>query len=124
MEPVSRASAWRKGYSTPNELDDEYNYNCIGDHEEGYLWRDDVNGKCGICGDAWLPKPHKLEAPGTYSLYGEGILTGKYQKGQNITVKIKLVENNGGFFMFKLCQNDNIEKDPDQECFNRYRHHT
>ena len=117
MEPVSRASAYRKGYSTPFEPDDAYSFNCVGDREDSYLWRKDINGKCGICGDPWMDQPHKLEAPG---MFAKGIIFQKYKKGQNITISVDLVENYGGFFMFRLCPNDDFEKDPEQECFNRY----
>ena len=117
MEPVSRASAYRKGYSTPFEPDDAYSFNCVGDREDSYLWRKDINGKCGICGDPWMDHPHKLEAPG---MFAKGIIFQSYKKGQNITISVDLVENYGGFFMFRLCHNDDFKKDPEQECFNRY----
>ena len=117
MEPASRASAWRKGLGTTEEHDDVYSYNCVGDRDYSYLWRKDINGRCGICGDPWMDRPHKMGVPGKYD---HGVITGRYQKGQNITVEIELVKNHGGYFMFRLCQNDNFKKDEGQECFNRY----
>ena len=121
MNPVSRASAWRNGLATPTENDDDLIYDCIktGNHGNNYLWGE-AEGQCGICGDSWRPLPRRLEAPGKFA---KGVVTGDYNKGQNITVTVKLVENIGGYFMFRLCPNDNIRKDPDQTCFNRYLFH-
>ena len=122
MNPVSRASAWRNGLATPTENDDDLIYDCIktGNHGNNYLWGE-AEGQCGICGDSWRPLPRRLEAPGKFA---KGVVTGDYNKGQNITVTVKLVENIGGYFMFRLCPNDNIRKDPDQTCFNRYLFHS
>ena len=78
MEPVSRASAYRKGYSTPFEPDDAYSFNCVGDREDIYLWRKDINGKCGICGDPWGQSPRAHEAPG--GIYATGIIGKSYRQ--------------------------------------------
>ena len=77
---------------------------------------DDEDFKCGICGDFWYDKPHSLEAPG---IYAKGIITGNYTEGQTINVTVDLTDNTGGVFIFRLCESENIRKDPDQTCFDR-----
>lgn len=52
IEPPSRASMWRYGFSTPPNYNDHELY-CGGFTRQ---WQTN-GGKCGICGDAWdLPK--------------------------------------------------------------------
>ena len=41
----------------------------------------------------------------------------QYSAGSWIPVIVDITTNHGGFFIFKLCHNDDITQDPDQECF-------
>jgi Lytic polysaccharide mono-oxygenase, cellulose-degrading len=89
IEPPSRASAWRYGFSTPP------NYN---DHElycGGYTRQWQTNGgKCGECGDAFdLEKPRPHEFGGKY---GQGVITRKYKPGGEITMRVELTASHMG----------------------------
>lgn len=74
-------------------------------------------GKCGICGDAYdeLIKPH--EAPG--GVFATGTITRSYSEGQIIPVTIDITALHKGYYEFKICPNNNVKKDPSQECFDR-----
>ena len=112
VEPASRASAWRYGFSTPPDYTDNEGY-CGGvGHQYGK-----ADGKCGICGDPWFQQPRHHEAPG--GKYATGTITQWYKTGQVITVTVQITANHFGYFVFKLCSNDNVYKDPKQECFDR-----
>jgi hypothetical protein len=89
IEPPSRASAWRYGFSTPP------NYN---DHElycGGYTRQWQTNGgKCGECGDPFdVPKPRPHEFGGKY---GQGVITRKYKPGGDITIRVELTASHMG----------------------------
>ena len=73
MEPPSRASMWRVGFSTPMDVDDNQAY-CggFGTH----YGRN--QGKCGICGDPWHQSPRAHEAPG--GIFANGIITKTYRQ--------------------------------------------
>jgi len=114
MEPPSRASAWRVGFPTPRNEDDNALY-C-----GGYGVQYDMNGgRCGICGDPWNQFPRDHEAPG--GMYATGIITKTYKKGSIIPVVIDLTANHQGYFEFRLCPNNDIWEDPEQSCFDRFR---
>ena len=113
VEPASRASAWRYGFPTPPDYTDNQGY-CGGvTHQHGK-----AGGKCGICGDPWFQKPRRHEAPG--GRYATGTITQWYKSGQTIPVTIQITANHFGYFVFKLCANNNVKKDPKQDCFDRY----
>merc|ERR1712059_76312 len=110
MDPPSRASQWRKGFDNPKDWDDDGNY-CGGAFEQ-----EAQGGKCGICGDPWQgPKPH--EVPGRYA---NGHIVASYNQGQTLKVSIDITANHLGYFQFKLCPNNNIHKDPKQDCFDSH----
>ena len=71
-----------------------------------------------MCGDAYDEpvKPH--EAPG--GLFATGTIVRTYTQGQIIPVTIQLTATHRGFYEFKLCPNNNIQKDGNQDCFDRY----
>lgn len=96
--PASRASAWRYGFKTPANYDD-HGKNCKR-----------IKG-CGICGD---DKRH--QTPGRYAT---GTITGEYKKGETIKTTAQITAWHGGFFVMKLCVNNNIKKDPTQACFDK-----
>ena len=41
----------------------------------------------------------------------------RYSAGSWIPVIVDITTNHGGFFIFKLCHNDDVTRDPGQECF-------
>jgi len=57
------------------------------------------------------------EAP--HGLYATGIITKTYRQGSIIPVVIDITANHQGHFTFKLCPNNDIWQDPDQDCFDR-----
>ena len=79
-----------------------------------------MGGKCGICGDPWGDSPREHEAPG--GRYANGIIAQTYKPGQIIDVNIEVTANHKGYFIFRLCANNNVKQDPDQECFDRLAH--
>ena len=111
--PPSRASAWRYGFDTPPDYDDNGN-NCGGFSNQ----YDKADGKCGICGDDWFANPREHEAPG--GLYATGTIVNSYTAGQTIPVTIEVTANHWGHFEFRLCANNDVTQDPTQECFDKY----
>jgi hypothetical protein len=102
---------WRYGFDNPP------NYSDSGMFCGGFQHQVSLDGKCGICGDAWdiIPRPH--EAPG--GKYANGIITGNYVSGQIIEVSVLITANHKGYFVFKLCENNDISQDKDQSCFDK-----
>jgi len=113
MEPVSRASAWRKGFKNPADYNDNEGY-CGGYSHQWLRSR----GKCGVCGDPWGQRPRNHEAPG--GRYANGIIVKEYRVGEMMEVEIDLSANHRGSFTFKLCQNNNVRRDSHQRCFDRH----
>ena len=110
IDPPSRASAWRYGFKTPADYNDNQGF-CGG---FAYQYQKH-GGKCGICGDPWGgPKTH--ETPGKFAT---GTITASYAVGQTIKAKIQITANHWGKFTFRLCANNNPSKDPTQACFDR-----
>jgi len=110
-KPVARASAWRKGFNTPIDYTDD-EFNCGG---YGTQW--DINhGKCGICGDPWNG-PKKMETPGRFAT---GTIVETYKEGQVMDVEIQVTTNHHGWFEFRICENNDIDKDKDQSCFDKH----
>ena len=77
-----------------------------------------MNGKCGICGDPYDAEPKDHEAPN--GKYANGIIVNEYQSGGVIDVNVQVTANHKGYFLFKLCPNNNIGQDPYQECFDKF----
>ena len=70
-------------------------------------------GKCAICGDTYGADDRPHEAPG--GEYATGIIGRSYPvPGATIDVAIDVVANHRGFFVFKLCPNNNPDQDPTQ----------
>jgi len=112
LEPPSRSSAWRVGFPTPRNEDDNQLY-C-----GGFGIQQQNGGKCGICGDPWDEYPRANEAPG--GIYATGIITKTYKQGSVIPIVLDITANHQGYFEFKLCPNNDIFFDPTQKCFDRY----
>ncbi|XP_005092248.1 uncharacterized protein LOC101851710 [Aplysia californica] len=107
IEPPSRSSMWRYRFDNPVNYDDNQLY-CGGyDHQ----WR--VNqGRCGVCGDPY-DGPRENEAGGTFA---NGIIVRQYQEGDIINVKVQLTKSHLGWFEFRLCPNNNVNRAVTQEC--------
>ena len=112
IEPPSRSSAWRYGFDTPINTDD-HGVSC-----GGFAYQfETADGKCGICGDPWFPKPREHEAPG--GKFATGTIVRSYTEGQTIQATIEVTQNHAGYFTFKVCANNNFNQDPTQECFDK-----
>ena len=74
------------------------------------------NGKCGVCGDPYQG-PHDNEPGGRYA---NGIIVRKYEVGDVIEAVIELTASHKGYFMFKLCQNDDPTARVSHACFDRH----
>lgn len=68
-----------------------------------------------MCGDPWSASPREHEAPG--GKFATGQIVRRYSAGSWIQVIVDITTNHGGFFIFKLCHNDDVTRDPGQECF-------
>jgi len=111
-DPPSRSSAWRDGFNTPTNWNDNELY-CGGFTVQ---WNHN-GGKCGICGDPWnQPQPRSNELGGTY---GKGIITRTYKRGQVIDSWIELTQNHRGWYELRLCPLSG-HGDATQECFDRH----
>ncbi|CAL4091323.1 unnamed protein product [Meganyctiphanes norvegica] len=109
IQPPSRSSAWRYGFTTPP------NYN---DHElycGGYSRQWSRNGgKCGPCGDPWdTPQPRLNEGGGKYGL---GVIVEEWKEGQVVELGVQLTANHMGYFEFRLCPHNNPRYPVADEC--------
>ena len=43
-----------------------------------------------------------------------------YDTGSWVPVIVDITTNHGGYFIFKLCPNNDISQDPDQRCFDQH----
>ncbi|XP_042204853.1 uncharacterized protein LOC121854322 isoform X1 [Homarus americanus] len=120
MEPVGRSSAWRKGFNTPiNWEDDELNCGGFGVSKltDGSQW-DQNDGKCGVCGDNWAdPQPRDNEAGGKY---GKGIIVANYNMNQKLPIEVELTTSHWGHFEFHLCVNNDPTHIVEQECLDKH----
>ncbi|CAK9813288.1 hypothetical protein ANTQUA_LOCUS7565 [Anthophora quadrimaculata] len=113
LDPVSRSSAWRKGFPVEPNYNDNEVY-CGGFYKQ-YMQN---GGKCGECGDDYaLPRPRPNDNGG---IYGLGLNVRNYTLGQIVNVKVKLTANHLGTFRFHLCQLHNIHHVETEECFDEY----
>jgi len=113
VDPPSRASMWRFGYSTPHDYDDTAG-NCGGFNTQ---WA--VNGgKCGLCGDAFNAEVKEHEAPG--GKFATGTIVREYTMGQTIDVSVEVTANHRGSFTFRLCRAPSADQDPSQECLDQH----
>lgn len=112
IDPPSRASAWRYGFDTPPDYNDNEGF-C-----GGFSYQYQVQGgKCGICGDAWDEDPRPHEAGG---LYATGTIVRAYTQGQIIPVVVDVTANHRGYFEFRICPNNNPSVEASQTCLNEH----
>jgi Lytic polysaccharide mono-oxygenase, cellulose-degrading len=89
IQPPSRASAWRFGFPTPPNWDDNELF--CGGFDIQWLEND---GQCGICGDDYrLPVPRPNEHGGEFGL---GVITGTYSAGETIRLQVELTAAHEG----------------------------
>ena len=76
-----------------------------------------MDGKCGICGDAFDAPIREHEAPN--GKFANGIIVAEYAANGVIDVAVEVTANHKGHFEFKMCPNNNVMEDPDQDCFDQ-----
>ncbi|CAG2170078.1 unnamed protein product [Oppiella nova] len=112
-DPPSRSSAWRFGFPTVPNYDDNQLF-CGG---LDYQWKK-MAGKCGICGDPY-GGPLDNELPnGKYAKHL--VITRSYKKGQRVDAKVNITANHMGFFQFKLCEGKTMAKEVTQDCLDSH----
>ncbi|XP_008211706.2 uncharacterized protein LOC103316982 [Nasonia vitripennis] len=113
MDPVNRSSAWKKGFKTPVNYDDNEIY-CGGisvQHEQN-------GGKCGVCGDNYaLNRPRPNENGGEY---GTGTIVETYKSGQKFTATVYIDANHLGYFRFSVCPLSRPDELETEECFDKH----
>ncbi|XP_076066926.1 uncharacterized protein LOC143040118 [Oratosquilla oratoria] len=110
--PAARNTAWRYGFSTPINYNDNELF-CGG---LGVQW-DHNRGRCGICGDPWnLKKPRPYERGGIMT---KGLPTAFLKEGQVLSVEIVISTNHKGYFEFRLCANNNPKAQDSQRCLDK-----
>jgi len=112
-EPPGRASAWRFGFKTPADYNDNELF-CGG---FGRQYNNVNQGRCGVCGDEWsMPTPRLHEDGGKY---GTGLVVRKHLQGSEISVTVDITAHHKGWFEFKVCPI--VEgKEVTQECLDQY----
>lgn len=110
-DPPSRASMWRLGFKTPKNYNDNELF-CGG---MAHHWNE-MNGKCGICGDPY-DGVREHESGG---LYATGTIGKYYREGQIITTDIEMTATHLGWFEFRLCVNNDVNKRATHECLNKH----
>ncbi|XP_069120050.1 uncharacterized protein [Argopecten irradians] len=108
LDPPGRSSMWRVGFNTPVNFDDN-GLNC--GYKEQPL--DFFRGNCGVCGDPSDQEPKQNEAGGKYAT---GIISKYYKMGEVIDIQIDITTNDGGFFEFRLCENNDVSKPITRSC--------
>jgi hypothetical protein len=107
-DPPGRASAWRYGFDTPVDLEDDH-CDCGGiDYQYN-----EMGGQCGICGDPWDQDPRAHEVGGPYAT---GTIVRDYVQGQVIQAAANITGNHLGHFEYKICANNDVTVEATQEC--------
>ncbi|XP_047992291.1 uncharacterized protein LOC125231006 [Leguminivora glycinivorella] len=110
LDPPGRATAWRYGFRTPVNYDDN-GLNCGG---VGRQWARN-GGKCGLCGE-----PYDTSIPRRYEYNGRdyrGVIVATYLPGSPFQTTTRLTAYHKGFWEFRLCTN---HRNNTQECFNQH----
>ncbi|KAJ8674246.1 hypothetical protein QAD02_005508 [Eretmocerus hayati] len=114
MDPVSRSSAWRKGFENPINVDDNALY-CGGVHQDRERRE---NFTCGVCGDDHnLPQPRPNEYGGEF---GNGTIVKTYKVGERIEVSVNVTACHRGTFEFSLCPLDGSKDIETEDCFRKF----
>ncbi|XP_060826589.1 uncharacterized protein LOC132912827 [Bombus pascuorum] len=114
VDPISRSSAWRKGFPVQVNVND-HELSCGGPTVQFTQ----NNALCGACGDDYaMPQPRPNENGG---LYGTGVIVQRYKVSDAvINVTVKLITNDLGSFKFDLCPLEGPNDLETETCFNRY----
>ncbi|XP_033324121.2 uncharacterized protein LOC117219248 [Megalopta genalis] len=113
MDPVSRSSAWRKGFP----VEPNYNDNSLFCGGYDVMWNQN-GGRCGLCGDNYdIHQPRPNENRG---VYGTGVIVERYNHGETINVNVKLTANHMGKFTFHMCRLPSPEHLESEDCFNEH----
>ncbi|KAK4319033.1 hypothetical protein Pmani_010012 [Petrolisthes manimaculis] len=112
VDPPSRASAWRFGFNTPRDYNDNEGF-CGGFNYQYQM----QGGRCGICGDSWDENPRPHEAGGKYAT---GTIVRRYTQGQVVPVTVDIDSNHRGHFEFRICPNNNPKVEASQTCLNEH----
>lgn len=111
LDPINRASRWRKDGSTPRDYNDNEGF-CGG---FAVQWNT-YGGKCGLCGDSFgdpIPRNHEIGG-----FFGRNTpIVATYRRGSTISVTAKITANHKGYFYFRICNVD-FEKES-EACFER-----
>ncbi|OXA36941.1 uncharacterized protein LOC110862788 [Folsomia candida] len=110
-EPPQRSSVWR---------DERFaSLNPTPNYDDGGLWcagekQDYAAEACGVCGDGFsVARPRPNENGGTYA---NGIITGRYRRGEEIPIAFELTAQHNGYFSVQICDDLTLES---HECFQR-----
>lgn len=114
IDPPARSTAWRFGYDTPVNYDDNQLY-CGGKQVQ---WETN-SGKCGICGDAWNGVREHESPNGKYTPIPLRI-TGNYASGSILEATVELTTSHLGYFTFRMCPDTSDKTEVTQECLNNY----
>lgn len=114
ISPPSRSTAWRYGYPTAVNYDDNQLF-CGGQNVQ---WQRN-GGKCGICGDPW-DKRRENEYPEGKFTRPKLFITGSYEAGSIIRTTIEVTTAHLGFFTFKVCPATSINKEVTQNCLDKH----
>lgn len=106
-EPASRASAFRLGFDTPPNYNDNQLF-CGGFTHQWYR----NQGKCGICGDPYDGIKHH-EAGGKYAT---GRILTSYMQGEVIRAHVEITANHKGYIEFRICAHNDVTTSATQEC--------
>lgn len=113
IDPPGRSTAWRYGYDTPVNYDDNQLY-CGGLQVQ---WSTN-GGKCGICGDPWNGRRDHETPNGKYTKPLR--ITGHYASGSILETTVELTTTHLGYFTFRLCPQTSNVREVSQECLNKY----
>ncbi|VDI36864.1 Hypothetical predicted protein [Mytilus galloprovincialis] len=82
-----------------------------------FVFLEESNGKCGVCGDPYVG-PRKHEAGG---IYASGIIAAKYPANtKTVTVTVLLTVNHLGYFEFRLCPHNDPTVPVTQRCLDKH----
>ncbi|XP_003494795.1 uncharacterized protein LOC100743840 [Bombus impatiens] len=113
VDPISRSSAWRKGFPVEVNVND-HELSCGGPTIQ-FTQND---GLCGICGDDYaIPRPRPNENGGRY---GTGVIVQRYRVNDTVNVNVKLISNDLGSFSFSLCPLEGPKDFETEMCFKKY----
>ena len=140
---------WRMGFDSPENFDDDQTYcGSVESQCEGFMLipaviitaeagafsgvqTADVVESVEILGTTFQDNMKHLlvkhtttnNPPVIYFILGKfatGTIVRNYEPGSWIPVIVDITTNHGGYFIFKLCPNNDITQDPSQPCFDQH----